>query len=218
MAATALNLRKRSSASSPATRTSIARWPGMWPTVAGMWRRTQRSSSGSFIVREQIQRGLAVLDERITRPCFETAIAQERDQRGDEERLERSQPADTSHGLLGHRDVVVLEEWNEQLASARVVDPSDGDRHVASDRRGPGSGVGRETAEHRFGRLRVPGIARRREDHGGARRHPRRGMVHEAARQVRGALATDTRQCHDGLRADLGRRVVHEPVDVRVPP
>ena len=58
---------------------------------------------------QHVQNRVTVVDERVPGAALESAITEKRDQRGDEQHVERPQRHDTAHRLLGDIRLGVLE-------------------------------------------------------------------------------------------------------------
>ena len=82
-------------------------------------------------VRERVDHRFAVADEHGPRLSLQPPMAQQADERRNEDEVVRSAGADAHHRLVGHFRRRIVEKRDQQAAEARIVRLPDGDRDVA---------------------------------------------------------------------------------------
>ncbi len=102
-----------------------------------------------------VEHRLAVADQGFAGAALETSVAEERDQGGDEQVVERTKRAHAAHRGFRDLGVVILEERNQQVPTPRVADLTDGGSDISADERRALACIARQGRQHVFGRLDV---------------------------------------------------------------
>ena len=168
-------------------------------------------------VTQHVEHRLADAHEGIPRAALQASVAEQRDEGRDEQRIERAEGAHAAHRFFGHARIRILQERDERVAAARVVDLPDRGGDVASHRGRLLARVRRQVGEGALGDPRVLDSPGRREHDGRAGRRSRRAVGEEIARHVRGVFVAHVGERHDRLGAHRGVGVIHQPLDHRLP-
>jgi hypothetical protein len=169
-------------------------------------------------VGERGDHGLAVAHQDLAGARFQPAVAEQRDERRDEDEVGRAGRLHAFHRLVRHVGRRIVEQRDQQRTEAGVVDMTDGGGHVPPAVAGRVARISCDLDQGRLCGVHVRGRRAGRECHGRGHADARIGIGEQRPRQCRRILVVDRANRDDRGGPDPGIRIPQHAPHLREPP